>query len=95
MMTGDDPVFAPPSSRIVLVVLIVIAIGSMTNNASAITVEVAKKCDALVAKAYPPREPGNPAAGSTKGSAQSQRDYFSKCVANGGNMDDDAHKETK
>jgi len=30
-------------------------------------VEVAKKCDALTAKAFPPRAIGNPAAGSAKG----------------------------
>jgi hypothetical protein len=67
-----------------------------TNNASAITVEVAKKCDVLVAKAFPPREIGNPADGSAKGSAQAQRDYFKKCVTNGGKMDDDdAHKDSK
>jgi hypothetical protein len=34
--------------------------------------------------------PGNPAAGLAKGTAQFKRDYFNKCVANGGNMDDDA-----
>jgi hypothetical protein len=67
-----------------------LALWSIPNNASAITVEVAKKCNALAAKAFPPREVGNPAAGSAKGSGQSQRDYFSKCVANGGNMDNDA-----
>ena len=55
--------------------------------ASAISVEVAKKCNALAAKEFPPRQIGNPAAGSTKGTPQSQRDYFNKCVANGGNME--------
>src|SRR3954462_13869672 len=34
--------------------------------------------------------PGNPAAGLAKGTVQFKRDYFNKCVANGGNMDDDA-----
>jgi hypothetical protein len=74
--------------RIVPVVLTCIAIGSTTTSASAITVEVAKKCDELLAKEFPPREPGNPAAGSTNGSALHEQAYFSKCVANGGNMDD-------
>jgi hypothetical protein len=64
-------------------------------NASAITVEVAKKCNALTAKAFPPRVVGNPAAGIAKGTAQSERDYFSRCVANGGNMDDDFRKGAK
>ena len=54
-----------------------------------------KEVSALTAKAYPPRVIGNPAAGSTKGTGQAQRDYFNKCVANGGNMDDQAGKEAK
>jgi hypothetical protein len=45
--------------------------------------------------AFPPRVVGNPAAGGTKGTAQSQRDYFSKCVANGGKIDDEASKNSK
>ena len=61
---------------------------TVAPSASAVPVEVAKKCDALTAKAYPPRVVGNPAAGRTKGTAQSERDYFNKCLANGGNMDD-------
>jgi hypothetical protein len=75
-----------------LVALVCIAIAP---SASAVTVEVARKCSALTAKAYPPRVVGNPAAGSAKGTAQSQRDYFNKCVANGGNMDDHSGKEVK
>jgi hypothetical protein len=68
-----------------LVALVCIAVAP---SASAVTVEVAKKCNALTAKAYPPRVVGNPAAGSAKGTTQSERDYFTKCVANGGNLDD-------
>ena len=78
-----------------LVALICIALGPMTNSALAVTAEVAKKCEALTAKAYPPRMVGNPAAGSAKGTGQSERDYFNKCVANGGKMDDHAPKEAK
>ena len=81
--------------RGVLVVLACIAIGCMTGSASAVTAQLAKECQALTAKAFPPRLPGNPAAGSAKGTGQSQRDYFNKCVANGGKMDDDAPKQTK
>jgi hypothetical protein len=58
----------------------------MSDRASAISVEVAKKCNALTAKAFPPKVPGNPAAGSTKGSGREMQDYFKKCVANGGEM---------
>jgi len=67
-------------------------------TASAITAEVARACDAAVAKAFPPKQVGNPAAGSAKGSAKEQRDYFSKCVANNGKVDDapaDAPKDSK
>jgi len=79
----------------VLVALVCIAVGCMTGSASAITAQLAKKCQALTAKAFPPRVPGNPAAGSATGTGLSQRDYFNKCVANGGNMDGDAPKRTK
>jgi len=71
-----------------MLVAICIASGSMTISASAITVELAKKCEALTAKAFPPREVGNPAAGSAKGTAQDKQNYYNKCVANGGNVDD-------
>ena len=66
--------------------------------APAITAEVARACDAAVAKAFPPRQVGNPAAGSAKGSGKDQREYFQKCVANNGKVDDipaDAPKGNK
>jgi hypothetical protein len=69
--------------------------GLAPTGASAITLEIAKKCNALVAKEFPPRQIGNPASGSTKGSAKSEHDYFNKCVANGGNMDGDTDKNPK
>jgi hypothetical protein len=49
--------------------------------------ELARKCDALTAKAFPPIEPGNPAAGSTKGSGLEAQSYFRKCIANDGHVD--------
>ena len=58
------------------------------TEASAVTAEVAKKCNALLAKKFPPRQTGNPAAGSAEGSGQVQRDYFRKCVDSGGKVDD-------
>lgn len=82
-------------SRIAMFALPLAAVGLTSTEASAVSVEVAKKCNALLAKAFPPREPGNPAAGSLKGSAQEQREYFNKCLTNGGNMDDAANKNTK
>jgi hypothetical protein len=87
--------FAHLRFGIALVAMICWAVGPMTNSASAGTAELAKKCGALTAKAYPPREVGNPAAGSAKGTGQAERDYFNKCVANGGNPDDPAPKEAK
>jgi hypothetical protein len=70
---------------------------NLEHNASAVTAEVAKKCSALTAKAFPPRVIGNPAAGSAKGLPQEQQNYFKRCVANGGNVadDNDARKEEK
>jgi hypothetical protein len=50
----------------------------------ATTAEVARKCQALTTAKFPPRVPGNPAAGSAKGSGLEQQDYFKACVANGG-----------
>lgn len=55
------------------------------SSAPAITVEVARKCDAALAKAFPPRLPGNPAAGSAKGSGRDEIAFYKQCVANGGN----------
>jgi len=59
----------------------------MPTSAPAITVEVAKKCNALVNKQFPPRQIGNPASGSAKGTGKAQRDFFNKCVADGGKVD--------
>lgn len=76
-----------------LVGLIWIGLVTMTNGASAVTVEVARKCAALTAKAYPPRVIGNPAAGSATGTGSAERIHYQKCVANGGTMDEPASKE--
>ena len=58
-----------------------------------ISAEVARKCKILRAKEFPPRQIGNPAAGSAKGSGQDKRDFFRRCVANGGNMDSAPEKQ--
>ena len=50
--------------------------------AQAISVELAKKCRAMALKAHPYKLPGV----NGPGTAAAERDYFSKCVANGGNM---------
>jgi hypothetical protein len=63
---------------------------SSTHAVAAIDVAVAKKCNALLAKAFPPREPGNPAAGSSKDNGRDAQAYFAKCVAAGGKVEDPA-----
>ena len=75
--------------------LLFLAAWSMTSPSSAITVELAKKCEALTAKAFPPRVIGNPAAGSAKGSGKDAQAYFNKCVKNDGKVDDGGSKEAK
>lgn len=79
----------------VLIIAACIATESTRCIASVLTTEIAKKCGALTAKAYPPRQIGNPAAGSEKGSGQAERDYFRKCVANEGKMDDQGQEGAK
>jgi hypothetical protein len=59
-----------------------------TRSAMAITVELAKKCRALTDKAFPLRVQGNPAAGREHGTAKEARDYFNKCLASRGNIDE-------
>ena len=71
-----------------LFTLLVSALSLVPDGASAITAELAKQCNVLMAKQFPPREAGNPAAGSAKGNGQAERDYFKKCVENNGKMDD-------
>lgn len=78
-----------------LAATIVVAVGSTTSRVSAISLEVARQCNAVTAKAFPPRVVGNPAAGSAKGDGQAERDYFKKCVAKGGKADDDQPKPAK
>ena len=80
----------------VFAVLIGIALGSATpERAAAVTVEIARKCQALTNAAYPAREPGNPAAGTTKGTGRDAQSYFEKCVANGGKTDGNPATQTK
>jgi len=57
------------------------------SQAEPISREVAKKCEILRAKEFPPRQIGNPAAGSAKGTGKDQIEFIRRCVANGGNMD--------
>ena len=82
--------------RTALVALIILSHPLTAQNALAITADIARKCGELADKAYPPRVPGNPAAGHLNGTSQDVQDYFNKCVANGGRVPDrQAPKETK
>lgn len=72
--------------------LLALLVFSATDPGSAVTAEVARKCSAFMAKQFPPREAGNPAAGSAKGTGRDQQAYFNKCVANGGKVDDSGGK---
>jgi hypothetical protein len=82
--------------RTALFTLLFVLHALMAQSAFAITAEVARKCGELTDKAYPPREPGNPAAGHLNGTSQDVDNYFKKCVANGGDVPDgQAPKRTK
>jgi hypothetical protein len=69
------------SSSIISIMVSCLAIGATMSNASATTAELAKRCLALTAKAFPPRVIGNPAAGSAKGSGRDEQSYYRKCLA--------------
>ena len=79
--------FANLKFMAVLLGLAWIGLVSTTDTSSALSVEVARKCNALTAKVFPPRVIGNPAAGSAKGSGREERAYYKKCVASEGKMD--------
>jgi len=81
--------------RVVLVASIALAAAGQTGKAEAVTAAVAKACARSVAKAFPLRKPGNPAAGSAAGNAEDQRQSYAKCVANGGPTSDSNTKVGK
>jgi hypothetical protein len=83
--SGDSLVLAKLKTGMIVVTSLGVFAVLAPPSALAITAEVAKKCSALTAKAFPPRVVGNPAAGLQSGSYQDFRNYFNKCVANGGN----------
>jgi hypothetical protein len=82
--------------KIIMLTVLVLGLASHASVAWAVTAEVAKKCQVLMSAKFPPRVPGNPAAGSARGSGSEQQDYFKKCVANGGQPPDgDQQKSAK
>lgn len=56
--------------------------GTSVMPATAISVELAKKCRAMALKAHPYKLPGQPGAGT----GEAEREYFNECVAKNGNM---------
>ena len=89
---GRLSVSAKSRFGIVLLTLTFVLTSLKTPSAFAITAEVAKTCEALAAKAYPLRYPGNPAGGRVNGTGADFQKYFGQCVANGGKMPEQASK---
>jgi hypothetical protein len=56
-------------------------LGAMTCGANAISATAAKRCEALTIKAFPPRQPGNPARGIAKGTVPEEQAFYRDCVA--------------
>jgi len=71
------------------VALGLLAILAVPGPASAITAELAKKCQAMAAKAHPMALPG-----SKVGTAKAERDYFGACIKNNGTMPDSNTQNT-
>lgn len=72
------PIFKAVSALVVAAFLV----ASAAPSALAITVELAKKCREMAVKTYPPKP-----AGSSKGSAQAERDFYQNCLAKDGKVD--------
>ncbi len=68
--------------KVLLVTFLLVV--SATMPAFAISADLAKRCREMTIKAHPPA-----VAGSQKGSAQVERDYFKTCIAKNGKMDDE------
>ena len=66
-----------------LILIITCALPASMKPAPALTAELAKKCRSLALKVQPPRR-----AGTAKGSAQAQRDYYHECIAKEGNTEE-------
>ena len=70
-----------------LTIVAAIGLGWLSGSALAASADAAKKCAAEMVSAFPPREPGNPAAGSVNGTTAEQRSFYDKCIANAGNAE--------
>jgi hypothetical protein len=78
-------IFANLTFKSTLLWLVCIACSPLMNSASAVTAEVAKKCNALLDQAFPPLAIGNPAAGR-KGTAKAREDFHRQCIEKDGKM---------
>jgi hypothetical protein len=78
------------SAKALVALAAVIVICAPDRPASAVSVELAKKCRALMLKSYPYELPGG-----RKGNSEAQREYFNKCIANEGNMPAEPAKASK
>ena len=70
-----------------LTALICLADLGVATSATAIPAWLARKCSARANQAYPLSASHNPASGREHGSSQAVRNYFNRCVANGGKME--------
>ena len=59
-----------------------VQLNATVQPASALSLQLAKKCRAMALKAHPYKLPGEKGPGS----AAAERKYYSQCVANGGKM---------
>jgi len=75
--------------------LLFVTAGSLTNAASAITIELAKKCETLTVVAFPPL-PSKIGKWDRKGrSGKDAQAYFDKCVEKDGKLNDRSSNEAK
>jgi hypothetical protein len=64
----------------IVLVFVTVAARGQTSSAPP-SAELAKKCREMAVKAHPPS-----VAGSAKGTAQVEREYFKKCIEGGGKV---------
>jgi hypothetical protein len=72
---------ANPRVGFVCVLFVLFSAPASSEPASPPTASLAKKCREMTVKAYPPVP-----AGSKKGTAGAERDYFKKCIDAGGKI---------
>jgi hypothetical protein len=82
-MEKVTPMAKPAKSFGMLIVLALTAYLPTAQPASAISVELAKKCRAMAIKAHPTQIAGTKQTGIEK----AQRDYYRECVAKDGKME--------